>query len=198
MRPSWHRALGAFLVAVALCGACRNRGGSTAGPTSSTENGSVPGGPSRSTATTLNGSPSGGAGGCRFVTLAEARSALGADAKEDSYSATTCVYRREGEPERTVQVQLSSLRAQGFESVGAYISAGDDTVTKGVADKVDGVGEAGYFDKRKSELTFVTGFVYVRLTVSLSTISQDGRTTTDKTKEKAALVALAKDVKLRL
>src|SRR5438309_1261962 len=138
MRPSWHRAVAVFLIgfAVVACAACRKGSGGTSGATTSSEAGAGNGGPSRSTATTVNGSPSGGAGGCRFVTLAEARSVLGADAKEDSYSATTCVYRREAEPERMVQVQLSSLRAEGFESIGAYISAGDDTVTKGTFEKI--------------------------------------------------------------
>ena len=85
-----------------------------------------------------------------------------------------------------------------FTSVGAYISKGDDLVKRGIDERVDGVGEAAYFDKRTSELTFVTGFIFVRLVVSLSSVSQDGKTSTDKTKERAALTGLAKGAKQRL
>ncbi len=133
----------------------------------------------------MHGTPSAGAGGCRFVTLAEARSVLGSAAKEVAYSSTTCVYRDDSAAEsRSITFELATLRQKTFENVAQYVEAHAER-----DERIDGIGEAAYLEARPARLTFVSGFLHLAFEVRLDE---------DTDAERAALVSLAKAAAGRL
>ena len=117
--------------------------------------------------------------------MTEARSVLGPEAKEVTYSSTSCVYRDEsGDEPRSIAFEVATLRTRGFENIGQYVA---DHGSR--HERVDGIGEAAYLEERPTRITFVSGFLH--LTIEL-------RLDTDAANERAAVISLAKAAAGRL
>lgn len=128
---------------------------------------------------------------CKLVDAAAVKAAL-PDATIDQDGTTRCVYRTPAKSvDQEIRLELHMLKGQGYKDVAEYEAGQAGLISQGAVEKVPGIGDSAYWNKLNAELTFVKGERFGSVEVHLSSKSADFNKNTDKTKEKAAAVAIA-------
>lgn len=128
---------------------------------------------------------------CKLVDAAAVKVAL-PDATIDQDGTTRCVYRTPANSvDQEIRLELSMLKGAGYKDVAEYEAGKAGLISQGAVEKVPGIADSAYWNKLNAELTFVKGERFGSVEVHLSSKSADFNKNTDKTKEKAAALAIA-------
>lgn len=90
--------------------------------------------------------------------------------------------------EKKITVYITTLDGAGYDSLDDYVSTKSSS---GINEKVPGIGDAAFFTKPGSELTFVVGEQFITVDVELDADSKSYDPNIDKSEEKKGATALA-------
>ena len=137
---------------------------------------------------------------CRLVTFEEATAVLGPGTSADVTGSARCVYRRRNVSgvDREIHVEPATIPTYDYKSLEDFVRFQDSIVAKGHAQRIDGIGDAAYFNKLQAGITFLRGENLIEITIVLSQNSADFDKDSDKSRERDALIGFARNAVTRL
>jgi hypothetical protein len=137
---------------------------------------------------------------CRLVTFDEATAVLGPGTSADVTGSARCVYRRRNVAgvDREIHVEPATIPTYDYKSLDDFVRFQDSIVAKGNAQRIEGIGDAAYFNKLQAGITFLRGEDLIEITIVLSQNSEDFDKDSDKSTERDALIRFARNAVTRL
>jgi hypothetical protein len=137
---------------------------------------------------------------CRLVTFDEATAVLGSGTSADVTGAARCVYRRRNVAgvDREIHVEPATLPTYDYKSLDDFVRFQDSIVAKGNAQRIEGIGDAAYFNKLQAGITFLRGQDLIEITIVLTQNSADFDKDSDKSTERDTLIRFARNAVARL